>query len=162
MSSIHVLKMPSVSLTSDLFPVKFPLFPFSLVYSHTLVKGHLPVVFGKENWEVNILRPCMFERVLLLLHLIAIFSEYRILEQPPFTILKAAASFHGDYWSPMSFCSLSFIYMTSFYLLKLTELSLSQYSVSGKVHFHPSSWVLGGIFQSEFFVLQGNYLEPFP
>lgn len=28
LSSIHVLKMPSVSLTSDLFPVKFHYFPF--------------------------------------------------------------------------------------------------------------------------------------
>lgn len=27
-------------------------------------------------------------------------------------------------------------------------------SISGKVHFHPSSWVLGGLFQSEIFVLQ--------
>lgn len=66
-----------MSLLSDLLPVN-PIISLFLDLPTHIGAAYPPVAFEKEKGEI--LRPCVFENVIVLLHLIATLAGYRILE----------------------------------------------------------------------------------
>lgn len=85
----HQRPRDALSPLSDLFLVKSSNLIISLFLdlSPYIGEAHPPVALEKEKWKVNILRPCMFEHVILPLTLDCCFG------------IEFLSSFHAQFWT---------------------------------------------------------------